>query len=163
MPAPHRNSPFKLTLASTALLIALTACTTGPTGPTGPQFEPVTHWWETTPSVQVNEYSSIEIELTFRNLTDANVEFLGDTGINNPADELQVWTTPDAADPPVAFDEFPVGEYAPNASMTWRLSIDLSRLGNAAQGIAIRPVSQSHGTMGPTRLELTESTVTWVR
>lgn len=150
-----------ITVALAALLLALAACSKPAT--TGPQLEEVAAWWETSPETRLNLYSSVEIEMAFRNLKGATVTFDGDTGTGQPEDELQIWTAPNLANPPVTFVDFPVGDYAPDSIFTWKLTIDLSALAATETKLGIRPDSASNGTLLPGDAELTEAKLTWVR
>lgn len=165
-PNTRKHSTLKPALASVALaacLLVLAAC--GPTSEpvNEPKLVTASAWWETLPATQLNLYSYVELEATFRNVTGGELEFWGETTGHQPADDIQIWTAPGIVDPPVTFNEFPQGRYAPDATITWNLTIHLSTLNDAENQIAIRPVSVSQGTLAPTQLQLANATVDWVK
>jgi hypothetical protein len=148
-------------VAAAALLLTLAACGRPPAP--DPQLVTVGFWWETSPETQLNRYSQVQIEVTFKSLSAMQITFLGDTGTNQPEDEIQIWSAPNVGSIPVAFDEFPMGDYATGAEMTWKMTFDLSALANTENKVAIRPAPAAAGTLTPTALEMTAATLIWVR
>lgn len=164
MAMPHKYSTVRISLVAAslaAIFLALAACSRP--APAQPEFEATDGWWVTTPQTRLNGYSTVQVEVTFRNITAITVDFLGDTGTNQPSDDIQIWTAPNVEVPPATFDDFPVGSYDPEETMHWVFTLDLSGLSDTENQIAIRPRSQNLGTMGPTQVELVDMTLTWVR
>lgn len=164
MPASHKYSTIRFGLGAAvlaALVLTLAACSRPPAPM--PQLVEVAQWWETSPETQLNRYAQVEIEASFKNVSSATLTFLGDSGANQPEDDIQIWTAPNLEHMPVAFAEFPLGDYAPDAEMTWKMTLDLSGLASTEKKIGIRPAPSAHGTLTPGTIEMTTATVTWTR
>lgn len=148
-------------VAAAALLLTLAAC--GRPQAPDPQLVTVGFWWETSPETQLNRYSQVQIEVTFKSLRATPITFLGDTGTNQPEDEIQIWAAPGPDAIPVTFAEFPMGDYATGAEMTWKMTLDLSGLAGTKNQVGIRPAPSAAGSLTPDQLEMTAATLTWVR
>lgn len=144
----------------TVLLLA--ACAKPAPTPT-PELtlEDAAAWWETTPVVTLNEYSSLRMQMTFKNTSGVTLRFLGSTHPDGPAGELQFWTTPGLANPAAVLAAFPEGEYAPDTTFGWDVTFDLTGLPDTDDGFGIRPIeSNLVGTVFPGQAELVDATGT---
>ena len=146
-------------LALLAIVLALAACGHTKTVPL-PEMDMVatTNWWVTTPEVQLDRYTSMDIQVTFKNDSGTTVEFTGAP----PADDIQIWSNPSVGSPDATFAVFPSGTYLVGETFEWNISLDLSSLPSGETSIAIRPYASPLGTVGPTSFTLVDATIALV-
>lgn len=150
-------------LAVLASLVLLGACSapSAPKVPASLSLTTLPGWWATTPGVALSDYSEMRVQFAMKNNTGGTVTFEGDGGGANPADELQLWSTPTVGtDFTLRMDDFPQGNYADGATMEWDLTIELGAAAGAAEGFAVRPDVSPVGTAGPEDFELVSSEIT---
>lgn len=148
-------------------VLLLAACNKpAPTPPPTPELtaEALDSWWATTPAVTLNEYSSLRMQITLRNTSGVTLTFLGSAHAEGPAGEFQYWTAPGIAEPPITFNAFPEGDFAPDEVFGWDVTVDLTSLADTEDGFAFRPIDSNFiGTVFPGQAELVDATGTLVK
>lgn len=157
-----RNTPTVLVLAGLGLVLGACAKPT-PLPPPELNLEALSNWWQTTPAVELSDYASLRMEMSFKNTSGATMTFLGDAHADGPAGELQFWTSPGVAEPSASFTAFPQGDYAPDEVFGWDVTFDLTTLADTDVAIAFRPMDTVLGTIGPDDAELVDASGTLVR
>jgi hypothetical protein len=160
---PHRPALRVPALVCLGAVLLLAACAKPAPTPPPPELtlEEAGAWWETTPAVTLSEYASLRMQMTFKNTSGVTLRFLGSANVDGPAGELQFWTTPGIAEPPATFAAFPEGDYAPDATFAWDVTIDLTGLPDAEKGFGLRPLeSNLIGTVFPGQAEVVDATGT---
>lgn len=118
-------------------------------------------WWNSAPALPLSELSEVRVEFTMKNTSGMAITFTGGAGGADPANGLQTWFSPVATVPlTMRIDAYPQGTFAVDETMTWDVTIELGSAVEDSMGFAIRPQSDTLGTMGPDRLELVSATVT---
>lgn len=123
-------------------------------------FETLAAWWATTPEASLSEYGTLRFELAFVNESGGALDFDGDEGGNTPDEELQLWSVPSVDLPAITVESWPEGAYADGATLNWTFLVDVSTLDPGDTCIALRPVSNTLGVMGPGAVSLASQSIT---
>ncbi len=122
------------------------------------EFTTLSHWWVTTPDVDLSEYDTAELRATFTNAGANDIEF--DLAVG-----FQLWSDPDVynfvSEDAVTIVAQPSGAVPPGGSIYFSLLVDLANIPVEQVHIAIRPTNTTNGTLGPGSLTLLSSEVTW--
>ncbi len=123
------------------------------------EFTTLSHWWATTPDVDLSEYDTAELRATFANAGANDIEF--DLAVG-----FQLWSDPDVynfvVEDAVTIVAQPSGAVPPGGSIYFSLLVDLANIPADQVHIAIRPTNTTNGTLGPGQLTLLSSEVTWI-
>lgn len=147
------------TLALAALLL-LAACGRGPEPVPELTLEPnaAGTWFVTSPTVELASFATLRLELTVRN--DSGIDMVFDPA---ETEKVQVWSDPGIESPPVTVETYPSGTVVAGDSFEMVVVVDLASLPATETVIAVRPRSQSHGTMGPGKVTVTAQTLVLAR
>jgi hypothetical protein len=117
----------------------------------------VSNWFVTSPDVDLSQFSSVELSVTFTNDT-GNLTF-------DSSPHFQLWSDPDVfgfiAEGDVTINSEPSGVISPGNAFSYDLTVDLSNIPADQMHIAIRPRSDTNGTLGPSKISLFLSEVTF--
>ena len=150
----HLHGRLALVMAS-FVLVAVGGCSSPTASEYRGTFDTLANWWTSTPSGVLASADTLRIEITFTNGAGDALDFGSEGG-------LDVWTI-DAADqyidgvdvtfvarPEVVLD---------GASFSFEVTLEGASLDDATRKIAVRPIDQTFGTLGPDKITLTSGTI----
>ncbi|MBN2322146.1 MAG: hypothetical protein JXQ30_00300 [Spirochaetes bacterium] len=109
-------------------------------------------WYKKTPDTSFSDYCTVTLIVTFTNIAPKAATFSGST--------FQLRTVPGGANPPVTINSEPSGTVEVDETFFYDLTVDVSALASSDTCLAIRPDSDTFGTMGPDQAELDSEAIT---
>jgi len=155
-----------IVMALAVLMILASGCgSDSPSGvqnttPTSYEVSAAADWFVTSPDIDLSKYATAKIAVTFESDVTDFMNF------SSPP-QIQLWSEPDNYNfvqaGAVTINDQPSGQASPGSTFMYDLAIDLSNVPPNQLHIAIRPTENTiYGTLGPSEISVTSSTVTFL-